>query len=581
MTDSSAELSDFEHPLQKHPLNFTNIKQGSAFYSLTETQSLDFLLDVNPTPPSGHSHSVSVVEKDEEASTQDIASDKPASEPPETTCFPTSVAQVNESIAFEDPLQLDASLSQPSNGSDEAQKHLVEDADWILKSLQNEKDQAPQWITDIQLKLQSEKKHSFIVCFSLLEKDRNTEEVQNGMDDRKETFDSTLESNARREETEDGFIVVSVERSKMDFTALDSMLRTKYRFCIFPALPLESLKEKFRYRSDSINHLRKDYERYLGRISKHPKLGHSDEFLAFLGVCKGDKSWSERSNEFLRDDLNSKGDMKHRVGKNLAQWARLQASEATKELRKGLSLIFEGHHTKEVDTQESVLARMEKIDRYLKSLENGLVSANKALEQYVERRSSLSNLVKSLESCFHERSNQEGSKMGEIFSSVAQSFAKDVYPKSQGEEMLVFVLRDYSFLARDARRILGERLHAYESYEEALSKYNEHVRKLEITSQTSSSAHKDTEKSATTSSAISYEEELLDRCRRFYEQAAYTTDSELRRFRLEYHLEMNRALYRLAYERWKGHLDSGKSWEQVFRLCDKQYNFLQQQISQG
>lgn len=114
-------------------------------------------------------------------------------------------------------------------------------------------------------------------------------------------------------------------------------------------------------------------------------------------------------------------------------------------MRKGLSLIFEGHHTKDVDSQESVLARMEKIDRYvvytylkhllislfryLKSLENGLVTANKALEQYVENRTNLSKVVESFEKCFRERSSQEGTRMGEIFSNVAQSLAKEAHPK--------------------------------------------------------------------------------------------------------------------------------------------------------
>lgn len=58
------------------------------------------------------------------------------------------------------------------------------------------------------------------------------------------------------------------------------------------------------------------------------------------------------------------------------------------------------------------------------------MAAHKALEQYVERRCSLSKLVSSLECCFLERSHQEGSKMGTIFCQVAQSFAKDmIYPK--------------------------------------------------------------------------------------------------------------------------------------------------------
>ncbi|GJD06597.1 hypothetical protein Gasu2_10040 [Galdieria sulphuraria] len=579
MTDSSTELPEFEHPLQKHPLNFTNIKQGSTFYSLTETQSLDFLLDVAPTTSPEGIPSISVDEEETPAYSGSIVSDEAPAlfERPMTKSLSSSVVrQTNQNIGLEDPLQLDVSFSPPNDGVDEAQKQIVDDDGSISKYLQGENDQAPSFISDIQLKSPSETKNLFLIDVFVSAKQVDGEEVQRGMDKKREAFKSVLESNANREETEEGFIVISVERSKNDFTALDAMLRRKYRFCIFPSLPWESLTDRFRYRGDSIYHLRKDYERYLGRINGHPELGYSDEYLAFLGGSKDGKSWSERRNEFLQDDDQIlKDDMRYRFGKNWAEWARLQASEATKELRKGLSLIFEVHPTKEIDTQESVLARMEKIDRYLKSLENALVSANKSLEQFVERRSGLSNLVKSLENCFHERSSQEGTKMGEIFSSVAESFAKDIHPKSQGEEMLVTVLRDYSFLARDARRVLRERLNAYESYERALSKYNEKIRKLENLSQVSSNVH-----NHDSSSGLTTCEDQLDQCRHFYEQAAYRTDSELRRFRLEYHLEMNRALYRLAYEYWKFHMDSGKSWEQVFRLCDKQYNFLQQQTSQ-
>jgi len=290
--------------------------------------------------------------------------------------------------------------------------------------------------------------------------------------------------------------------------------------------------------------------------------------------------WSERCTAFLRNTQNKNDDTNSRIGKNLAQWARCQVSEATKELRKGLSLIFESHHSKEVDSQESVLARMEKIDRYLHSLETGLVAAHKALEQYVERRCSLSKLVSSLECCFLERSHQEGSKMGTIFCQVAQSFAKDmIYPKSQGEEWLDAVLQDYSFLARDARRVLGERLQAYESYEKALSEHNERMRKLENGHMSSSTSSQHVE-NPNHGASFTASSKQLNECRQLYERAAYLTDSELRRFRLEYHLEMNRALYRLAYEHWKAHMDSGKSWEQVFRLCDKQRTFLQLQSAQ-
>jgi hypothetical protein len=223
---------------------------------------------------------------------------------------------------------------------------------------------------------------------------------------------------------------------------------------------------------------------------------------------------------------------------------------------------------------------MEKIDRYLHSLETGLVAAHKALEQYVERRCSLSKLVSSLECCFLERSHQEGSKMGTIFCQVAQSFAKDmIYPKSQGEEWLDAVLQDYSFLARDARRVLGERLQAYESYEKALSEHNERMRKLENGHMSSSTSSQHVE-NPNHGASFTASSKQLNECRQLYERAAYLTDSELRRFRLEYHLEMNRALYRLAYEHWKAHMYSGKSWEQVFRLCDKQRTFLQLQSAQ-
>lgn len=50
-----SQLEELEHPLQKHPLNFTNVQNGNTFYSLTETDSLDFLLDAVPStllPPS-------------------------------------------------------------------------------------------------------------------------------------------------------------------------------------------------------------------------------------------------------------------------------------------------------------------------------------------------------------------------------------------------------------------------------------------------------------------------------------------------------------------------------------------------
>jgi hypothetical protein len=103
------------------------------------------------------------------------------------------------------------------------------------------------------------------------------------------------------------------------------------------------------------------------------------------------------------------------------------------------------------------------------------------------------------------------------------------------------------------------------------------MRKLEnghMSSSTSSQHTENPNHGATSSS------KQLNECRQLYERAAYLTDSELRRFRLEYHLEMNRALYRLAYEHWKAHMDSGKSWEQVFRLCDKQRTFLQLQSAQ-
>lgn len=104
MNHASATLQDFEHPLQKHPLNFTNIKQGNTFYSLTETQSLDFLLDVAPTTPP-HTSSVGVFDNRDEKgyvnADSTIAVD-PVSEPLETSKTPSSCATVWKKIVYFD-----------------------------------------------------------------------------------------------------------------------------------------------------------------------------------------------------------------------------------------------------------------------------------------------------------------------------------------------------------------------------------------------------------------------------------------------------------------------------------------------
>eukprot|EP00871_Galdieria_phlegrea_P001996 jgi/Galph1/2798/GphlegSOOS_G1457.1 len=604
MEPLSSEFCELEHPLQKHPLNFTSVKtsQGNAYYSLTETETLDFKLDACPQSFESQMAKSSLLElsllnsgqeKRDDPSLvgdEDIRGDTNCMENSEQAPLVSSSSvhsRPTDEMNLTDPLQAQVSnwdISDDDLSGDKLERKNrrnleVANSLPVIFDSYNNSNECSGWIK-VEQKNESKTGNIFVIKRMRHKMDEETQKDSTVSNVSDNGGNGAIEKKEKESGTVDSSQVCFV-RTAPDFALLDKFLREYYRFVILPYLITDNLSSKFYYRGLSADAVQKEYERYLRRLQHHPVLKESEEFLSFVGLNKDGKSWSAYCNDRLSNDEKSRGHAAYVLGKEFANWVREQASEATKELRKGVSLVFESSRAKDTDSQDSVEARIEKIKRYLKHLEDGLLVASKLIQQYTNRRDSYYKVSKALDSSFLELSSHEGSKMKDLFKAVSLCFSKDVCNDSENAECenhLGTVLQEYSFLARDARRIVGERLAAHEAYENALEKYNQVARKVDnSTNQLDNHEASVENDKSKQSNGVETMVEQLSRCRDLYEKAAFTTDSELRRFRLEYHMEMNQALYRLAYERWKWHMEAGKTWEHVFKLCDKHYKFLQQQ----